>query len=383
MKFEVKGTELNSVLGTVIKGFSNKEDNSYISFKLDEENNKLILTARSRAAFFRGSVNVYAVDVSKDEPRSYHLDGVKLKQLTTILPKAPVNISFAISDKTRSFTIKTATSKYKLPVLSETPIASAPEVDEYATVDANEFMEGIKKLVKIVSTDPSAQEHQASCMYLGIKDEKLKLEATDAYTLGSINIDSDKLELEDDKDVLVRHTEVNTLTESFPNGETLTIVGSDSMFGYVDENGTLSLVGVINMVPLDTSQIENATEDVNVFSVDKGEIKDAIETVSKLSPSDQTVDFDLTREDGLVRVSNKYGDYIDVSTEKTNFGHPGIASFSTEVLLKGLNPANSGTVRFELGSLEPGARNANRIVSTNADSSDDKTISLVVTGMAG
>lgn len=383
MKFQVKGTELHNILSKVIKGFNNKEDNSYVAFKLLEEEGELIITSRSRATFFQGKLKAHSIEINENEPRVYHLDGVKLKQLVSILPVAPVNVAFEINDKTRSFTIKTMVSKYKLPVLSETPLAPVPEVEEYATVDANDLMKVIKDLIKIVSTDPSAQEHQISCMHFNLKENKIKLSATDSYALGSVIIDSSKINLEESKDVLVRHTEVSTLTDSFAQGETLTIVGSNDMFGYTDENGTLSLIGVINMVPLDTQQIEAITQNDNTVVVDKGELRTAIETVSKLSPNDETVDLRLSDDSDLVRVSNRYGDYIDILSTERKLDSPGIASFSMSVLLKSMTPANNGSIRLEFGDLSEGTQGAVRIASLQADGSDDKTVSLLATRMAG
>lgn len=382
MKFQVKGTELNSILSTVIKGFNSKEDNSYVAFKLDVEEEKLIITSRSRATFFEGSLKAHSIEIDSDEPVVYHLDGVKLKQLVSILPTAPVNVAFEINDKTRSFTIKTMVSKYKLPVLSETPLAPSPKVTEYSTVDANDFMKVIKDLIKIVSTDPSTQEHQISCMHFNLKEDQMKLSATDSYALGSVVIASSKNDLEDTKDVLIRHTEVSTLLEAFATGETLTMVGSDEMFGYIDENGTLSLVGVINMTPLDTSQIESITKDDNTVVVDKNELKAAIETVAKLSPNDETVDLELDASTNKVRVSNRYGDDIDVDTTTSKLDSPGIASFATSVLLKSLNPASNGSIRLEFGNLEDGSPGFARVVSLQADGSDDTGVSLLATRMA-
>lgn len=381
MKFQLKGTELHNVLSTVIKGFNSKEDNSYVAFKLDEENSTLLVTSRSRATYFQGKLKAHAIEVSADEPTVYHLDGVKLKQLVSILPNAPVNVIFEINETTRSFTIKTMVSKYKLPVLSETPLAPAPEVAELATVDANDFMKVAKDLIKIVSTDPSTQEHQISCMHFSIRENKVKLSATDSYALGAVTVTASTLEDEVEKDVLVRHTEVNTLLESFAPGETLTIVGSNDMFGYIDENGTLSLVGVINMTPLDTRQIEAITKDDNTVVIEKGEFKAAIETVAKLSPNDETVDVELSEERAEVRVSNRYGDYIDVNVVSSKLESPGIASFATSVLLKSINPANSGPIRLEFGDLSDNSPGAARIVSLLADSSDDTGTSLLATRM--
>lgn len=382
MKFQVKGVELNSILSTVIKGFNNKEDNSYIAFKLDEENQTLIITSRSRATFFQGSLKAHSIEINEDEPNVYHLDGVKLKQLVSILPSAPVDVAFEINDATRSFTIKTMVSKYKLPVLSETPLAPAPEVIEYSTVDANDFMKVAKDLIKIVSTDASTQEHQISCMHFNITEDTMKMSATDAYALGSIKIDSSKNDLEETKDVLIRHTEVSTLLETFAEGETLTIVGSDDMFGYVDENGTLSLVGIINMAPLDTRQIEAITAKDNTVTLDKNELKSAIETVAKLSPHDETVDIELDSERDEVRVSNRYGDYIDIATKDRKLESPGTASFATGVLLKSINPAHNGPLRLEFGNLTDDTPGAARIVSLQADGSDDEKTSLLATRMA-
>lgn len=385
MKFKLKGTDLHNVLSTVIKGFNNKEDNSYVAFNLDEDKNELKITARSRATFFEGSVKIHSVELTEDEPRVYHLDGVKLKQLVSILPSAAVDVAFEISDSTRSFTIKTMVSKYKLPVLSETPLAPAPKVEELSTVDANEFMKTMKDLIKILSVDPAAQEHQISCMHFNIKEDKLKMTATDSYALGSVAIKASKVDLKDDeeKDVLVRHTEVNTLFESFGSGETLTIVASDDMFGYVNEDGTLSLVGTINLTPLDTTQIEAITKDDNTMVIDKNEIKSAIETVAKLSPNDETVDIELSEDGKSMRVSNRYGDYIDVNAVSSELASPGSASFATSVLLKSINPANNGSIRIELGDLSEDGPGAAKIVSLNADGSDDEDTFLLATRMVG
>lgn len=382
MKFQLRGTELHNVLSTVIKGFNSKEDNSYVAFKLDEDENILTVTARSRGTFFEGKVKTHSIELADDEPTVYHLDGVKLKQLVSILPTSPVNVAFEISDKTRSFTIKTMVSKYKLPVLSETPLAPAPKVKELATVDAADFMRVSKDLIKIVSTDPSTQEHQISCMHFSIQDKKIKLSATDSYALGSVSIDASSIELEDGgKDLLVRHTEVNTLLESFAPGEVLTIVSSDEMFGYIDEDGTLSLVGVINMTPLDTRQIEAITKDDNTVVLDKAELKSAIETVAKLSPNDETVDIELSSDREEVRVSNRYGDYIDVNPSASKLDSPGTASFATSVLLKSINPANNGQIRLEFGDLSDDSPGAARVVSLFADGSDDEGTSLLATRM--
>lgn len=383
MKFQVKGIELNNILRTVIKGFNNKEDNSYVAFKLDQDEEKLIITARSRATFFQGEVSTDLIEIENDEPTVYHLDGIKLKQLVSILPNAPVNVEFSINEKTRSFTIKTASSKYKLPVLSETPLAAAPEVVEYATIDANEFSNVAKDLIKIVSTDASTMEHPISCLHIQVKEEELKMLATDAYALGSITIDSSKINLEETKDVLIRHTEVTTLLGTFAPGETLTLVGSDDMFGYIDESGTLSLVGVINLQPLDVTQVQSITKDENTIVVDKGELKAAIETVNKLSPNNETVDIEINKDGTVLRVSNRYGDYIDVVPSVTKLSTPGKATFATGVLLKAMTPSNNGSVRLEFGDLSENSPGAVKIVSLQADGSDDTRTSLMATTMMG
>lgn len=383
MKFTVKGTELNQILSKVIKGFNSKEDNSYVAFKLKEKSGELTVTARSRATFFEGKVKAQAIEIEDDEPRVYHLDGVKLNQLVSILPNAPVNIEFSITDETRSFTIKTATSKYKLPVLSETPLAPAPKVVEYVTVDALDFMNTAKNLIKIVSTDPSTQEHQVSCMHFSMQPKEVKMLATDAYALGSVTVESSSVDLENKKDVLIRHTEVATLLGSFSAGETLTLVGSDEMFGYTDENGTLSLVGVINMVPLDVAQVEGIARKDNTVLVDKGELKSAIETVNKLSPSDETVDLEISEDGTQIRVSNRYGDYIDIVPTDAKLTSPGKATFATSVLLKSMNPAHSGSIRLEFGNLAKEEHGAVKIVSLQADGTDDEKTSLLATKMIG
>lgn len=379
MKFQLTGTELHKVLSTVIKGFNIKEDNSYVAFKLDPDEGQLTVTSRSRGTYFEGKIKAHSVSVVPDEALTYHLDGAKLKQLVTVLPSAPVGVNFEINEKLRSFVIKTASDSFKLPVLSETPLADTPVVEELVTVDANELMKTMKDLIRIVSTEQSAQEHQISCMHFHLENSKVSLSATDSYAFGSISIDASGVTLEDDKtkDVLIRHTEVSTLMESFATGETLTIVGSDDMFGYIDENQTLSLVGLIDMTPLDTKQLEAITKNDNTVTVDKGELKSAIETVSKLSPSDETVDIDLDEKE--VKVSNRYGDSIRVAVSESDLASPGGASFATSVLQKIINPANTGNLRLEFGPFDEGG--ALRVASLHPDGTAVEETVLIATLM--
>jgi len=50
-----------------------------------------------------------------------------------------------------------------------------------------------------------------------------------------------------------------------------------------------------------------------------------------------------------VRVSNRYGDYIDVIVTEAELNSPGKATFATSVLLKSITPANNGSIRLEFG----------------------------------
>lgn len=381
MKFRVKGIDLNEILTTTIKGFDDKEDNSYIAFKIDEETGKLIVTSRSRSAFFEGSISAFNIELNDTEPRIYHLDGVKLKQLISILPKSPIDIDFEITENTRSFTIKFVGNRYQLPVLSETPLAPTPEVSEYAEVDAVELMDILKDLIKIPSTDAAAQEHQFSCVHYNLSEDKLKMTATDSYALGIIEQESFNNKLEDELDVLVRHSEVSMLIDNFAQGEVLTLVGSNEMFGYIDESGTLSLVAKMNLAPINAEGIKAFIKTNNQVTVDKNEFRVAIDTVAKLSMYDETVVVEFFQDEERIRVSNMLGDHVDVHAKEASVTAPGTASFLTSVLKKSLLPAANGDIILEIGDLTEDAddleRGALHIVPLEADGSRREDMVLI------
>lgn len=386
MKFRVKGLDLHDILTTTIKGFDHNEDNSYIAFKIEEEESKLTVTSRSRSAYFEGKINAFNIELNETEPRIYHLDGVKLRQLITIMPKSPIDIEFEITENTRSFTIKFVGNRYQLPVLSETPLAPTPEVEEYAEVDAVEFMDVMKDLVKIASTDAATQEHQFSCLHYNLSQDKINVTATDSYALGVLGLDSSATGLNGSKDVLVRHAGVSLLIDNFPQGEMLKVVGSDEMFGYIDESGTLALVARMNLQPVSTEGVQALIRDDNKVVVDKNEFKAAIDTVAKLSLHDETVEIEFFAGEDRIRVSNMLGDHVDVRTKESDVQFPGKTTFLKSVLSKSLIPAASGDLRLETGDLTSDdiriVKAPLHLVPLQADGSDQDDVVLISAQLA-
>lgn len=354
MKFVVKGSELSHKLRTVVKGFDTRDESSFIALSLIEENGQdlLELVSRSRNTFFRATVHVTDVEVEDGDVTTHYVSGDTVRQLATVIPTTPLDITFSITGATQVFNIKYTGASLKLPVTSDVSPVEVLETEELFTAEASDIMPTMASLLKVLSTDAEAQSHQSSCLHLDIEDGLLSLNATDAYAFAIIDIPAELGEL-GDLDILIQHQQVQALLGSFANKEVLTFVKTvdGSMFGYIDENGTLALVSQTTLPVLSLrSHLAPVLTDEFSFDVNKADLKTAIDTLGKLSFNDEYIEFNLEAGEYELVVKNRAGDAlkVPVTSNKTNGIH---LQFIANVVNKAFIASPTNSLRFGFGEV--------------------------------
>lgn len=348
MEFIVKSSDLVKELRKSIKGFDPKEDSSFIEFELDRAG-KLIITARSRSAFFEGSLPATNINVDANETMKYYVDGITLRNLAGIFPASPIDVKFSIDDNTRQFKITYAGSQFKLGVNGDYSSQVKPVTTNIADIAASDLMPALRDLLKITDSSAEAQEHQASCIDLKFDEDVLTLMATDTFAFAEIKLPYSNSELENEKRVLIKQSEIALLMGMFSPSEVLTITTADGMFGYYDEDGSLALVSLTTLQPLDYKRIIESVGTENSIAIEKDEFKYAIDTIAKLT-DDNIINLEVNSDRNTLKVSNVLGNMIEVPIETKILNENFDKKIAIHVMLESLAPANTGKIRLQWGN---------------------------------
>lgn len=346
MKFKVNSSELVSMLKIATKGHDSRDDSSFIYMKI--KNNKLHVISRCQSAYFSGSVEVNNVEIDEDEPNIYYVDGEVLKKLAGIFPTAPINIEFEVNKDSRVFVAKYTGSKFKLPIISDMEEIAQPQISPLGMVQATEFMSMLNSLLKIVDSDPSAQEHPSSCLHLTFTNDKMMSMATDRFTIAELTKEfSGDQSLEGEEVVLMKHPQASLLSKTANPAEVLRLAYSDEYFGYVDGAGNLALVGRTDLDPLQYEQIKSlAGHDHHVVMECSG-LKDALSTISKLSFANNSIIMYLDADEKSCKLSSIAGDVITVPITDLDIDESISVGFTRSVLQESLIPIDTDVVRME------------------------------------
>lgn len=350
MKFKVDSARLIEMLKVTSKGFDQRDDSSIIITRVDPGANTLEVTSRCQSSFFSGKIDILNLEVDEDEELEHYVDGTILKKLIGILPSAAVNITFSVSKTSRVFTLAYSGNKLKLPITSDTTRIVRPEIKTLGMVQANDFMDTIDSLLKIVSTDPSTQEHPSSCLHLKFQKDEIELVGTDAYSFAEVKLPfTPEQEEYEPEQILVKQAQGSLLSMNVDPAEVLKIVYSDNYFGFIDGNNNLSLVGRIDMAPLPYQRLLTNASDDHSVTINKNQLKDALNTIAKLAFTTNSVLLKMNAKDKTLKVTSATGDVIDVNVEDMNLDEDTEIQFTRTVLQKSLIPAKTDLIRIEWG----------------------------------
>lgn len=319
MQFKVNGEVFQQIVSKVIKGLSSKDLSAKTMFSIEDE--MLVIKCRTDNFFSRGKVPVYDIKKKEKEKETWMVSGTQLSTILSILSnyKNKESVEFNMSDSERVFEIKYNRIKLKLPVEDDDIFPNREEIREIATVDKGLFMSNISNIAKVASQDSSINS-AITCVHLVLSPENLTMVATDSIALVEIKQAISDCKKEDTK--LLRPSQINLLHAKSNVGEVITLVETDTMFGYEDENDTLVLVATTNLTPLNYKSIKDLVKEEEKMYFDKSEMKFIVDSLSKLCNTNlkQTYIF----KDNKLMIQNDNNDMMRLSEsleegEENNF----------------------------------------------------------------
>lgn len=310
--FKVHAPKFIEVAKTVTKGLNPKDTSSQTLLKIEDE--KIELVSSSSKYYFKGHVDLVSKDGIDDE-NGWGIDGSQLKTIISILEPVDDSIEFTYSEKSSSFEVKLRGNKLKLPVYEKPSLEREEKLTKLGTLDGNEFNLNISHVSRLVSTDDVTST--TPIFYLNIikKDDKVDFVGSNAISL--LQVTQDIENSEDDFAVLLKPSEASLLiTPHVPDNGVLDVYETKTKFGYVDSNGTLSLVARSNIAPMKYAGFHAIVSDEQQATISTKELKYAIDSLAKLSPTSLEMTFNFEKEKLIVENNNLDKIEIGVSTNE-------------------------------------------------------------------
>lgn len=314
MKFKVNGEVFCRIASSVIKCLNLKDMGAQTLFLI--EDNKLIIRCTSDTSYSKGEVSIYNLESDENEDNKWLVSNIQLASILSILSnyKDKLAIEFIMSSNKRIFEVRYDGLKLKLPI-EEAPIfEDTEEIRKIASVDKAEFMENVSNLMRLANSDPNS-DHPMTCVHFFIEPTKLTLVATDAIGLAEITQTIDDCDVTEVK--LVKPSQLSLLISSVKEDEMVTLISTDTKFGYEDNNGTVLLVAVSDYPPIDYKQFRNLVSTNNKMKFNKEELKFAIDSLYRLCNTNNRQSFIF--KDSKLTIRNENEDMFKISTD-SEFG---------------------------------------------------------------
>lgn len=311
MKFTVHTPQFINVASSVLKGLNAKDVTSQTNMEILD--NKLHIQSSSSKYFFKGSVELLKFEADEDEQTKWNVDGNQLKTILSILTKEDNSFEFNMSNTNKLFEVKQGSNKFKLPVYEVSPFEREEKRISIGKVDAMKFMENVLNVSKLATTSDVTQMNAVSCLNISSEDDKLVYSASNGIAVVEV-----KQHIEDSEEftILIKPSEASLLlSNQFNAGDVVEIYQTNNMFGYIDTNGTLSLVAKAKLEPLSFKPFQSFAFDDKQVEFDTKEFKHTIDSLIKLAPNNIELDFKFDNEVGTVVNGNM--DQIQYSI-KTN-----------------------------------------------------------------
>lgn len=288
MKFKVSAEELATVAKVCVKGLNAKDPHSQTLLKLTEEKDKLYIYCTTQKTFFKGYVPVYDVTDDEGQATEWSVDGNQLKTILSIIPSTvSVPVEFNMSTSARNFVIKVSGNTIKLPVFDTISPNNEEKQEKITVISANDFISKLSGISRLVSSDVSDEGQPTSCVHISFTKDKIKLMGTDGYTIGEIQI---PYTLEsDEQTILVPVDQVSLLSRTFGGGEDISLIFTDTKFGYTDEKGIVSLVSKSSLQPIPYEPVKARVSDDRTITIDSEDLKRSISALGKLAPISDSI----------------------------------------------------------------------------------------------
>lgn len=313
MIFTVHCPAFLAVANTVTKGLLTKDEKAQTLFEVKEVEGTphLFIQCHSQTTFFRGEVPINSIEgVDNYDNLVWGVDGQQLKTIVSIIVKQDTTLSFTLSDTGRLFSINIGENNFKLSTYDAPMFQASQPTTEIATVLAVDFMSNVSNLSRLCSLLPVHQEHALSCLHLFLKENSLVYMATNSVTLSEV---TQEAVCSVDKTMLLKPVQANLLlSNSYEGAETVQLISTETMFGYVDKYNTLCLVAVADIPPIEYRAIIGLTSEEQTLIVKSEELKYAVDSLAKLCAMNDELQLRMTGN--KLTIENEYKDKMTVPT---------------------------------------------------------------------
>lgn len=347
MEFKVQSDKLVEMLKVVIKGYDPKEDASTVIFNIVD--NKLVAIGDNPASYFKGQVEITGLVEEEGDGNVFYVAGDVLRNLTSVLPAdAPVAISFSLSQTSRVWQIKYAGNKFSLPILTDSSVVSSPETTKIGMIQAQDFFPTINSLIKLIDTNSAMQDVGTSALHLAFKGEQMVTMATDRVAIAEIKKEFSPATPDMDITLMIKQAQASLLTKAVNPAEVLQLVRSDSSFGYIDANGTLTLVRLSDVAPINYQQLIDKASSESSITVNRNEFKQTLNTIGKFLFAVDNLIL-TTNPDGTATLSSDNGNVMDIILQdhKGISDRPQVFKFVRSIIAEALVPVDTTTMRIQ------------------------------------
>lgn len=318
MKFKVSADELSLVARTCVRGLNSKDPHSQTVFKINEDETKLLIFCTTQTNFFKGAIKVFDVEREDGEVSEWSVDGTQLKTILSILPHSTsIPVEFVMNSTARTFVIKITGNTFKLPVYDTISPYTEETRTKIAVVPANDFVNKISLIGKIVSTAAEDEDMSVSCLHVIFDKDKIRLMGTDNYSMTEEKIDY-TLEGKEDK-ILIPSGQISLLSRTFESTDEIALISTPTKFGYVDKQGIVSLVSKSSLSPIAyETRVSTATSDCEdeTVTINSSDFRQAISALSKLAPNSNMITMKV--EENQLVFSNVNEDIMTVGIDEYN-----------------------------------------------------------------
>lgn len=322
MKFTVNSKDLQEKGYLVLKGLS-KDVKSSVAFKVEDE--KMTLLCYTSSTYFKAEIPVENVDLGNQSGEWKALDGQNLKTILSVLPPYDIPINFTSDKLGNMFTLRyNKQNKLSLSTRIGDMIKEETEFTELSKADEKSFLNTLSDVLKVVQQDANGIGGPTTCLHLFFNqkenDNNITFVGTDTIAIVEEKYAVDNITniSENNKAILLGINEAKLLVKRPEEGNIIKIVKTKSKFGFIDQENTITLVGITDENPISYEPIKSyvaspdSGEGYNKVLISAHSLKESIQNIMKLSPIEPSLTVKLAKEGMILETEN--GDRFEVSS---------------------------------------------------------------------
>lgn len=385
-KIIVDSKNLSNAVQWVVKGVDSKSQKDFVVLHVSNDGTAY-LSYSGNYAYLRSPLPISRV-VDMDAPETnIALSGQFLTRLSGILARVPsgdVTLSFDNTSDDVSVTMQgpkgSRDIQFSIPVVNSR-IPALPKLVTLGTVPENEYFSYISKMRNICDPHNEGGTPAVGAIDVSVSkdDSTMTIMATDRYCLAEVSIDFTVANTFDDNfdgyHFMIPHSTSGLIngTKGYEGGVTICVESTTGKFGYIMDDGKVALFSLKNTKNMPYETIKNGviSSVKNTLTVNKGDVKKALDSISALSWIDDTSYLTIDGTSLTVHDS-AHKNEISVPIETTFEGKTTLC-FVREIISESFHPILSQRMQVSWGDgpSEP-------IMLRPANDSDDVNSSVFV-----